>query len=169
MKNIRHIIGATVLSLLLAVMPADASANRNSSETGTRQTPATRERTPTPESSSVMAGEWELEGSSMFDTMFVYIDPDPRGVAEEFIDEFEPLDFAVETGFQYIGESRMAPDGCRLFSYSGPMGIPMFIALCSGNDHILIAGGTDKDVLDKTMEDFADGKRFRIPRGYTRS
>ncbi len=137
---------------------------RNDSETS-RGTTSTTSTSRTSLQSGIVTGEWELEGDSEWDFIFVSIQMDLNGTGEEVVEELDPLDFAVEMGVPLIGEGQ-APEGCRVFAYSGPLGIPLFLGACADGDYVLFAYGTDKDVIDDALEDFSNGDPFRVPYGY---
>ena len=135
-----------------------ATSNRSQSRSGST----------TQSQSGIVTGEWDLEGDSSFDLFFVEIAEDTGGYGQNNLLELDPIEIAVEIGFSYIGEGA-APEGCRIFAYSGPMGIPAFIAFCADGEFIFYAVSTDKDILDDAVNGFINGRPFSIPWGYSRS
>ena len=142
----------------------------NSSETQAQPTVTSnrsqsRSSTSTESRSGIVTGEWDLVGSSEFESVSVSIDIDRSGNGKGVVEEFDPIDIAVEIGFSYIGEGR-APEGCRIFAYSGPLGIPAFVALCADGEFTFYAFGTEKAPIDDAMDDFVNNRPFTVPRGY---
>lgn len=142
------------------------TSSSNTSETPTPSRTSSGNISETSQQSGIITGEWEMEGDSAWDVLFVTIDEDTSGYGLEFLHEIDPQEMAVEFGAPLIGEGR-APEGCRIFAFSGPLGVALYVAYCADGDHLLYAGGTDKDVIDGVVEDFIFDRPFRIPRGYT--
>ena len=163
----------TAIGISVAIAFGGIVGDVNTSETNAQglrsETPITREsRTTSKQQSGIIAGEWELEGDSMWDLLFVNIERDPYGSDARYIDQIDPDMIAAEMGFPFIGEPR-APEDCRLFTFGGPMGIPMVIGFCTDGDYTLYVGGTDIDVIREVMYEFNAGDPFTVPYGYTRS
>lgn len=168
-QGINKII-AVVVAVVIALSAGSALAERPTRQAGEVKPTPTSEITRTSRggstaTSGIQTGEWDLEGPGMFDMFFVSIEIDYAGRSQGFIEEFDPLLIAGEVGIPYVGEA-IAPDGCRLFSYSGPMGIPLFVGMCSDGDYYMYITGTDRDLIGDAMDDFAAGEPFTKPRGY---
>lgn len=177
MGTVGKTVGALVVAALM-IVPGFG----NTSETGNspdraevaQVTRTSRERVePTPTAPSrqqvtITTGEWNFEGPSMLDKVAVVIDDDWYGIGPKFIDEYDPQQTAVEIGAPLIGEA-YAPEGCRKFTYSGPMGVPIYHALCSGHGYMFIGVATDGAVLDMLMADFMAGEGVTAPAGYRRT
>ena len=142
---------------------SDSETRQSSSTTTSSQSTSSRSS----RSSGVVAGDWELEGDSALDILYVSIDVD-SGYGRELVESMDPVDLAVEIGFLFIGEGD-APEGCRIFAYQGPLGMPAFVGLCADGDFTLALISTDRELFDDTIDDFVNGRPFSIPSGYYES
>ena len=168
MNGIGQAVGAIVLAALIAsgVMgePVVTRTPRgNTSETGA-VTRTTRGKTTQASPSGIVTGEWEFEGDSMLDVLYVTIDID-YGYASVNIENADPNELAAEVGMTYIGES-VSPQGCRALTFSGPLGMPVFVFMCAVDGFYMYGVTTDKSASDYVIEQFVSGEPFSPPYGW---
>lgn len=114
---------------------------------------------------SFIAGEWDFENPTGETLHLVIAELPPASSRGEWLEFFDPEQMAIELGVQYIGESKLAPDGCRMFTYSVWI-LGVFIAMCENDNFGMYVVGTNFEDTKFVAESFMNNDTDLVPNSY---
>lgn len=155
--EIGKVFGALVLAVAVAAFGGNSHETVRTSRSGAHVTTAEV-------SSGIQTGEWKIEGETAWDYASFEIDED-SGNGAEVIANLDANDLATEVGYPLVGEAD-TEDGCRMFIFSGPLGVPMQAFFCAGGGYVMWGAASDRDVSDYIVASFANGEAFVVPNGW---